>query len=264
MRRSRRGFTLIELLVVIAIIAILAAILFPVFAKAREKARQTSCLSNLRQLGTGLLSYAQDYDERLPAAATWCNWGNVQFNRQYMQQTQPYIKSYQLFACPSMNTRNCYNGSIPHHGVNSMIDNGLLPSNFVLSYGYNECLMNSWRDGAAVNAMQAAYGTAPGAINNARGEYKLATATVTAQDVVIADSCGLANNGWRIGWANECAAQCNAGRMVDQNTRHNGGGNICFADGHAKFMNARSCVSAMHTAPVSVGLGVGGWGNGLW
>jgi len=57
----RRGFTLIELLVVIAIIAILAAILFPVFAKAREKARQSSCLSNMRQLGTGMMMYAQDY-----------------------------------------------------------------------------------------------------------------------------------------------------------------------------------------------------------
>jgi len=62
----RRGFTLIELLVVIAIIAILAAILFPVFAKAREKARQTSCLANVKQLMLGILSYAQDYDERLP------------------------------------------------------------------------------------------------------------------------------------------------------------------------------------------------------
>ena len=64
---SRRGFTLIELLVVIAIIAILAAILFPVFAKAREKARQTSCLSNLKQLGLSFLMYAQDYDELLPS-----------------------------------------------------------------------------------------------------------------------------------------------------------------------------------------------------
>jgi prepilin-type N-terminal cleavage/methylation domain-containing protein len=63
---KRRGFTLIELLVVIAIIAILAAILFPVFARAREKARQTSCLSNVKQLSLGMLMYTQDYDERLP------------------------------------------------------------------------------------------------------------------------------------------------------------------------------------------------------
>jgi prepilin-type N-terminal cleavage/methylation domain-containing protein len=64
--RSRRAFTLIELLVVIAIIAILAAILFPVFAQARDKARQSSCLSNLKQIGTGLYLYLQDYDETYP------------------------------------------------------------------------------------------------------------------------------------------------------------------------------------------------------
>ena len=63
MRRAKRGFTLIELLVVIAIIAILAAILFPVFARAREKARQTACLSNLKQIGLGSVMYASDYDE---------------------------------------------------------------------------------------------------------------------------------------------------------------------------------------------------------
>ena len=82
----RRGFTLIELLVVIAIIAILAAILFPVFAKAREKARQTSCLSNVKQLGLGLMMYAQDYDEKMPsylppwpaipAGNEYCDWWN--------------------------------------------------------------------------------------------------------------------------------------------------------------------------------------------
>src|SRR5918999_4080557 len=69
MNRRQRcyGFTLIELLVVIAIIAILAAILFPVFAQARDKARQTTCLNHMKQLGTGLMMYAQDYDETLPS-----------------------------------------------------------------------------------------------------------------------------------------------------------------------------------------------------
>lgn len=103
----RTGFTLIELLVVIAIIAILAAILFPVFAKAREKARQSSCLSNFKQTALAIMSYAQDYDEGLPrqyfdAAGPepweWCNKGQY---TNYQDYITPYVKNTQIFKCPS-------------------------------------------------------------------------------------------------------------------------------------------------------------------
>jgi prepilin-type N-terminal cleavage/methylation domain-containing protein/prepilin-type processing-associated H-X9-DG protein len=111
----KKGFTLIELLVVIAIIAILAAILFPVFAKAREKARQTSCLSNIKQIALGILMYAQDYDERLPLAENWGpQWTpptpqDLRSDNIWMHHLiYPYVKNWQIFTCPSTgyNTAN--------------------------------------------------------------------------------------------------------------------------------------------------------------
>ncbi len=94
----RRGFTLIELLVVIAIIAILAAILFPVFARAREKARQASCSSNVKQIMLGLLMYVQDYDERTPLSLVAV--GTTKYTMADL--IQPYVKNWQLFYCPSL------------------------------------------------------------------------------------------------------------------------------------------------------------------
>ena len=93
-----KGFTLIELLVVIAIIAILAAILFPVFARARENARRSSCQSNLKQIGLGILQYTQDFDERYP---TGTRFGTAYVGIGWIGAINPYTKSIQVFQCPS-------------------------------------------------------------------------------------------------------------------------------------------------------------------
>ncbi len=100
--KTVRGFTLIELLVVIAIIAILAAILFPVFARAREKARQTSCLSNCKQLGLALMQYVQDYDEKIVSASTYAVYppGSGGSYAWYVL-LEPYIKNSDIWKCPS-------------------------------------------------------------------------------------------------------------------------------------------------------------------
>jgi len=106
-RYGVQGFTLIELLVVIAIIAILAAILFPVFARARENARRSSCQSNLKQIGIGLLQYSQDYDELLvqrgygPTFADEAGTSDTTTKYKWMDAIQPYVKSEQVFNCPS-------------------------------------------------------------------------------------------------------------------------------------------------------------------
>jgi prepilin-type N-terminal cleavage/methylation domain-containing protein/prepilin-type processing-associated H-X9-DG protein len=118
-RQRHAGFTLIELLIVIAIMAILASILLPVFARARESARQTRCLSNARQLSLGILQYAQDNDEYLPPVAYEMASGD---DVKWMQLIEPYIKSSQVYLCPS--------DSKSQH----------------VSYGLNELAFVDWED----------------------------------------------------------------------------------------------------------------------
>ena len=141
-RRPRvlaKGFTLIELLVVIAIIAILAAILFPVFARARENARRASCMSNLKQMGLALMQYTQDYDELLPLNSytgtnppngdDWGYGGSIF----WMQMLYPYHKSKQVFFCPSSSGSAATTPLWGHYGANALILRGAAEGPLALS-----------------------------------------------------------------------------------------------------------------------------------
>ena len=208
LERGKRGFTLIELLVVIAIIAILAAILFPVFAQAREKARQTSCLSNTKQLGLSFQQYRQDFDETLPKSAE--NGGNgvcyAVPNGSWVLPAAitpavastctaaqlpapngavyPYVKNTQVYKCPS----------------------DTLADQKTISYS-----MNSLLSGAADAAIQASAGC-----------------------VLLVDESGSLNNGnFSAPTSNTATGSPIYGDIPA--TRHSGGGVFAFADGHSKW-----------------------------
>jgi len=198
----RPGFTLIELLVVIAIIAILAAILFPVFAKAREKARQSSCSSNLKQLALATLQYAQDYDETFPV------WFRYQYPNSPQHPTTavlPYVKSTQVYVCPSMT---------PTYGTYwSFTITG------PVTYGYGF----SWY----------IFGN-----DTARTPYTLGQITKPAEVVMIGDAQHCWGGGDAIPYANTC---CDTTRPTTGNpSRHNGGENLAFVDGHVKWMQSEA------------------------
>ncbi|MCE5241450.1 DUF1559 domain-containing protein [bacterium] len=198
----RPGFTLIELLVVIAIIAILAAILFPVFAKAREKARQSSCSSNLKQLALSVLQYVQDYDETFPV------WFRTQYPNSPDHPTvvvYPYIKNAQVYVCPSMTpTFGPYRG---------------FPIMGPTTYGYGF----SWY----------IFGN-----DTTRTAYTLGQITKPAEVVMIGDAQHCWGGGDAIPYANTC---CDTTRPTSGNpSRHNGGENLSFVDGHVKWMNSEA------------------------
>jgi prepilin-type N-terminal cleavage/methylation domain-containing protein/prepilin-type processing-associated H-X9-DG protein len=201
----KRGFTLIELLVVIAIIAILAAILFPVFARARENARRASCQSNLKQIGLGIMQHTQDYDELYPLQSHLS--GGVVY-RFWPVLIQPYVKSYQLFDCPS--------ASMKHPNTTGYVEN--------ISYG-----INYW------------VGSRIGAI------VSLAELSRPAETIMVAESGNrVANNrpGYPIIYSSHYgAANTSEPTYGFNNTaptrlsdRHMEGNNVLWADGHVKWM----------------------------
>jgi prepilin-type N-terminal cleavage/methylation domain-containing protein/prepilin-type processing-associated H-X9-DG protein len=208
----RRGFTLIELLVVIAIIAILAAILFPVFAQAREKARAISCLSNVKQIGTAFYMYVQDYDETTPQMGSG----------DYTNRLYPYVKNEQLFLCPDRSDTNAIEAP-----------DGVTPTSRSIGYGYNWGPIQR-RGGGLVQ------GDEPDPNNPSNATVlpglTLAAMVAPAQLVAFGDSYDTP----RI-TATWTFLLCTWGGTNNGSLRHSGGHfNFAFADGHAKNIYMRA------------------------
>ena len=232
-RCIRSAFTLIELLVVIAIIAILAAILFPVFAQAREKARQTSCLSNEKQLGLGVMMYIQDYDEMMPIGG----WGNATGQSRWYWDVQPYMKNQMIRQCTS-----------------SLFASKVTPSNvWDSNYGLNSNL-SGWDQWANVKGNAAIPVPADTVLFTEADTIKVNWLSAPAIPMsTITDSTKWRNVGtWSCDWDVAAPDQWDynatwaGGRGYDPAyfitdwkrvpiPRHNGGANVAYCDGHAKW-----------------------------
>ena len=185
------GFTLIELLVVIAIIAILAAILFPVFAQAREKARQASCMSNLKQIGLAELQYVQDYDERYSGSFEDSPDGRIY----YPEMVYPYAKNTQIFVCPDSAPSDRFNNDASNRQCTNPNTWGPIPGK---TYGADKC-QNYGYGGTdyTYNSM-----CAPFVGNNGcdRANNKQSIVTSPASTLLLMDGRG--NGGSRYGFSN--------------------------------------------------------------
>ncbi len=206
---TRRGFTLIELLVVIAIIAILAAILFPVFAKAREKARQASCLSNVKQIGIGLMAYLQDYDERLPMTYFYIGAAGSSDLYWPIDVLQPYIKNWQINFCPSFKWATPYSGCRPP-GLPSPLD-----GSYAIVFN-----ITSNRGGYASTSLSRC----------PIGEIARPAETLVACDSTWPEIFGA--------WSGDPdpLVFTEVGRLPRTPDKHNDGNNYVFCDGHAKWL----------------------------
>jgi prepilin-type N-terminal cleavage/methylation domain-containing protein/prepilin-type processing-associated H-X9-DG protein len=231
-RSSRRGFTLIELLVVIAIIAILAAILFPVFAQARAKARGMACLSNVKQVGTAFHMYLQDYDETTPSI--WSSSGTCQpdgtnCRREWWNGLVPYIKSVGLLYCPERNEGGPGNYNVWEQsmGINKYV-----------GYGYNWGPIH-WRGGGLVGQqVRSGLGT-----QTFLSGKSLAQIEFPAQMFSFGDTYDTPRMTIGIGFAGDTWRGTSNGAL-----RHTSGVfNFAYVDGHAKAIKV-----------------AGGWMNGAF
>ncbi len=224
-----RGFTLIELLVVIAIIAILAAILFPVFARAREKARQSSCLSNVKQISLGAMMYTQDYDETyvpgligspgagpgpVSQSATWFSDQKMHFDVIY-----PYVMNVQVFECPSGGGGSLYS----------------------LNYGFNRALCPRVTGGESVVKMAAVDAAAETFMMLDSGAYMISKSNLinpSGSFWYVPGTWDQARDPDAVGY--DSGHPLGGFQQKDYKSgRHNQGINVGFADGHAKWLSGQ-------------------------
>jgi len=239
--RNNKGFTLIELLVVIAIIAILAAILFPVFAKVREKARQTSCLSNEKQLGLGFLQYSQDNDERFYTGLDSRGQGYGE-GTGWAGSIYPYVKSAQVFVCPDDSTQPYFGGAVP------------------VSYVFNGQQICRPASNGGINAATTAY-TAPsltvllcegfgeqGAITVSGENYPSNTWCSASTDGIEVYNCGTGHPTLQLGDMGGGNTGRNWNIYSNPSGSHTGGSNYLLADGHAKWLKLGAISTGVNAA----------------
>ncbi|CCW35610.1 prepilin-type N-terminal cleavage/methylation domain-containing protein [Chthonomonas calidirosea] len=270
MNPKQRGFTLIELLVVIAIIAILAAILFPVFAQAREKARAITCLSNMKQIGTGLMMYLQDYDETYPMDQYFSDPGTWKDQHYWHDSIYPYIKNGDRYANAAGNLVTWGQGGIFHCPS--------FPSNQSGQYGINNSISNDgwcpWNPPSNVHvATEAALPTPASTIviaekgqNDAPWGFAVFDSAEWAWTDYVAPVNGVpTHNGPHYDLDQSMNHDCDYTNTNGSGTwdgcglfpryRHTNTTNVAFCDGHAKAMTRGSINWYYNIYPGPTGVG---------
>jgi prepilin-type N-terminal cleavage/methylation domain-containing protein/prepilin-type processing-associated H-X9-DG protein len=205
------GFTLIELLVVIAIISLLAAILFPVFARARENARRASCQSNEKQIALGLMQYVQDYDECFPQTASYSDTQDGVYENYWNNTVQPYVKSYQIMRCPSA----------PRAGGTAItVTNSNNPT-----YGLT----------SGTTGLYTSTDYPPRHLSAIADTARTWMLVESRESTTYYDSAGYGANSVDFGYPAITRPEANPGFMY---TRHFDGSNVAFVDGHVKWIKS--------------------------